>query len=122
MHPELYELPATGIQFIQYKIAFMKLARVKDKQLLAQRITTDDAACYDYFDSPEELVKVMEQTDNIWYHEVVTIPDASDRQKIHEKKLHYEIFVSGYLHFYDDVTRSQCIDHTLHFKWDNGKL
>lgn len=49
------------------------------------------------------------------YHEFSHLFRSERYYKIFKK--HYEIFVGGYLHYYDEIVRSGRIDHSIYFVW-----
>lgn len=66
--------------------------------------------CYKAYPKLEDI----EKEENLW--------DTYDAKNFDAKqKESFKFYFCGYLQYYDEITRNNCIDHTLHFKWDEKK-
>lgn len=81
---------------------------VEDPESARRKETWIDKACFRYI-SPSEL-----QEFGVWEH----IKLSPEFKITPRGKKNYELFVGGYLSFYDEKVRSGTIDHALYFKWE----
>jgi hypothetical protein len=75
-----------------------------------------DARCFTRYKDQKELENDLKQNYKPWVMHPFTYRFRSEMHyRIFRK--HYEIFVGGYLSFYDDITRNKATDHTIYCKW-----
>jgi hypothetical protein len=96
----LYASPDEGVQ--------NQIHRVPDPKRDALSFTT--------YASRKELEANLEFDYALWAHLPFTYTFRSEKHYMIFRK-HYEIFVGGYLYYYDERIRSGAIDHTIYFKW-----
>ncbi|HEY4150572.1 MAG TPA: hypothetical protein VGM41_16645 [Chitinophagaceae bacterium] len=88
----------------------MKWAKiVDDPESAKKKETRVDKACYRYISQSE-----LQDHFGVWEH----IKLSPEFKITPRGKKNYELFVGGYLSFYDEKVRSGTIDHALYFKWE----
>lgn len=81
-----------------------------------ERDAKQDALSFNTYGSQKELEANLESYYDEWFSRKFTYTFRSEKHYMIFRK-HYEIFVGGYLTYYDDVVRSGATDHTIYFKW-----
>jgi hypothetical protein len=100
----------------------MKWARVKPSNYKPRGVEekAQDELCYKDYAKEEHLKKAFEHRSHVWVNHEFSFPFGKEENyKAFQKR--YEIFVGGYLYFYDERVRSGVIDHVLYFRWSPYK-
>lgn len=100
----------------------MKWARVKssNQKSGSPEERAHDALCYKDYAKEEHLRKALEHPSHKWVEHEFSFPFGKEEKYATFQK-RYEIFVGGYLFFYDNEVRSGVIDHVLYFRWSPFK-
>lgn len=94
----------------------MKWARPKLlRDVRSSEQKAHDELCFRFY-SKDEMKAMFGGTKNIWKRHTYPFKFNSEDHYLQFQQ-RYEMFVGGYLYFYDERTRSGAIDTILYFKW-----